>query len=298
MKILDPSSLGLEIKNRIGEHEYRCSCPYHDDKNPSAQYNTKKNLFYCFSCGQSRTGEEVSDDLGGELFYVSENEVFEINPFDDGKEGDWKAIIYRNKIAKGNLYLKSRKVSDKLIMKYAIKENTEGVIFPLLDRFEEVQGALIRHYDRKPKYYFYGEKPIIWPYDSLYQEGSIALVEGLFGALRLESADVNSAAIMGTNSILKVVQLMRANKHLKPFAWLDPDYAGFLAMGKFALHGIPVLLHHKNVDEMSPNQIRKVLENKKKTTDVMKVIRAFKGDYFRLKDALESYFYKSGLAYD
>lgn len=44
------SSDGIELK-RSGK-EYRCLCPFHDDRNhPSMSVSGEKNVFYCFTCG-------------------------------------------------------------------------------------------------------------------------------------------------------------------------------------------------------------------------------------------------------
>ncbi len=52
---LDVSSVlnhyGFDTKQN-GRDQLKICCPFHDDKNPSCGFNTKKKVFNCFSCGE------------------------------------------------------------------------------------------------------------------------------------------------------------------------------------------------------------------------------------------------------
>ena len=52
-------NMGIEVSNVNGE-EIQFKCPFHDDKNPSASFNTTNLVYNCFVCG------------GGSLKYLAQ----------------------------------------------------------------------------------------------------------------------------------------------------------------------------------------------------------------------------------
>lgn len=64
--------INLEIFRRLGLLKGKAasgigitSCPYHEDKHPSASINYKKGLFHCFSCQKSSTARGLYYDITG-----------------------------------------------------------------------------------------------------------------------------------------------------------------------------------------------------------------------------------------
>jgi 5S rRNA maturation endonuclease (ribonuclease M5) len=53
-----------------GDDEYKLRCPFHADRNPSLNFNPRKNIFYCFGCGAKGTTRKLVMQLTG----VSESE--------------------------------------------------------------------------------------------------------------------------------------------------------------------------------------------------------------------------------
>ena len=41
---------GFDVKQN-GQDQVKICCPFHEDKNPSCGFNSKKRVFNCFSCG-------------------------------------------------------------------------------------------------------------------------------------------------------------------------------------------------------------------------------------------------------
>ena len=245
MKVIyDPEFLGLQVTKKMGE-ELIVFCPYHSDSNPSAEYNVNKGVFYCFGCQTGRTAEQLAEDLGGSLVPIGETELDYVPK--KGEETDWKRLLI-NPLASENEYLKERKVRRQDIWRFGIKENDDGIIFPLEDIFENVQGIQIRHYSKKPKYLFHGKRTKLWPIKNALKPGKIFITEGVFGSLRAQRYEVNSVAMLGASSVEPIANFIKGQGHLEPYAVMDLDYAGLLAAGKFVLMGIPAILHKFEAD--------------------------------------------------
>ena len=279
-KVYDPTHLGLQVAKPMGD-ELQVFCPYHFDNNPSAEYNLTKGLFYCFGCHESKTAKQLADDLGGSLvpLRVIPDEYIS-RPGDDL---DWVNLIRTRQALLDNEYLMNRGVLLWQIEGHDIRENEDGVLFPMRDRFGKIRGMQMRHYKRKPKYKFYGERSPIWPMEDLMEargrdNRDVYLTEGIFGALRLE-VDLgrgHAFAIMGSSSIERVAEIFKSQSFVTPHALMDNDRAGLIAAGKFALHGINVLLPPRNwpdsPDEYWPADHVRALKGIAPTTNVMDII--------------------------
>lgn len=272
--IYDPGALGLNIFRKTG-NELLCLCPYHDDTSPSATYNPAKAIFHCFTCKESKTAHELAHDLGGALIPVSDTEAYRER---SGADTSWLNLL-KNPLVEpgtwGHHYLTSRLVTNAQMKRYEIRENKEGVIIPLRDRFDIVTGVIVRHLDKEPKYMFYGERPPIWPFWnmslSFIQTSATYIVEGVFGVMRLERLRYNAVASMGTGHTSQVGQLLTSNSRL-PVSFFDPDYAGRLAAGKLLIaYNIPAILNDKCADEIDD---AKEVSEYKVTRDVMDLIEA------------------------
>jgi hypothetical protein len=59
-----------------GDDEHKLRCPFHPDRNPSLNFNPKKNAFYCFGCGAKGTTRKLVMQLTG----ISESEAIKCTP--------------------------------------------------------------------------------------------------------------------------------------------------------------------------------------------------------------------------
>ncbi len=269
MKIYDPVLLGLEVVKSMGD-ELLVFCPYHFDSNPSAEYNLSKGLFYCFGCHEAKNAKQVAEDLGGSLVAMSFIPAEYIKISGDGL--GWLSLI-RNPLAIGNDYLVGRGVLDYFVEKYDIRSNDEGIIFPLKDLQSKIKGVQIRHFDKMPKYKFYGQRTPVWPMETLTEDRikeDLFITEGIFGALRIKYLARSyeylgdAIAIMGSSSIKKTVQLIKRLDNRNPYALMDGDFAGRVAAGKFILLGFPAIILPKKCsppDELSIKEFTDIKDN-------------------------------------
>lgn len=241
-KIYDPEFLGLQVSKMMGE-EAIVFCPYHSDSNPSAEFSLTKGLFYCFGCQERKTAVQLAEELGGELVELAEIPGVDLGLGFEKGEKLWFDIL-KNPLATDSEYLAKRMVSQNQIWKHDIRENKDGVIFPIRDKMYNAIGAQSRHYKRKPKYLFHGKRFPIWPIENALQPGPMFVVEGVFGVLRAERI-VNQAtvAIMGAGAVKNASGFLNGlGSTVRPMAIMDNDYAGLLAAGKFVLMGVPAIL--------------------------------------------------------
>lgn len=240
--VYDPEFLGLQVARYLkGGAEALVFCPFHNDSNPSAEYNLRKGVFYCFGCQESRTANQLAEELGGSL--IKMGAVPEDFSDLEGADLDWLNIL-RNPLALDNAYLDDRKVYTSQILEYEIKQNKDGVIFPLKNLHGQKVGAQIRRYKEKPKYLFYGQRTPVWPMEVILNPTRIFVTEGIFGALRGQASWATEVvAMMGAGTVKNTAKFLRSlGTAIRPYAIMDNDYAGLLAAGKFTLMEIPVIL--------------------------------------------------------
>lgn len=299
MKLYDPTQLGLQVAKPMGD-ELQVFCPYHFDSNPSAEYNIVKGLFYCFGCHTSKTAKQLAADLGGSLVPIRViPDEYRSRPGDDL---GWVSLMKTKRAEYSNRYLLNRDVLPWQIDRWDIRENEEGILFPMRDRNGDIRGMQIRHYERKPKYKFYGERTPVWPMEILSEARrreprKIFLTEGIFGALRLQNISAWGMAIMGSGSIKRVAEIFQSLSFLEPYAVMDNDWAGTVAAGKFVLHGIPAVLIPKNwpeaPDEFDTVHLYRLIERLDvlSTMDVMDVIE-YSSNPSKMQMILEKYWRK------
>jgi hypothetical protein len=271
----DPHLLGLQVAKTSGK-ELIVFCPYHSDQNASAEYNPEKGFFYCFGCQTAKSARELAEDLGGALVPISDtHQIF--GKFDEAKSSDWRHLLH-NPSAVGNKYLQNRGVPDFLVRYFKLRQNPDGILFPLEDRFGDVIGFQVRHYEAKPKYMFYGERPPVWPMRQLFVNAPTFITEGVFGVLRGLSFRANTVAIMGAGAMGSYGKLMTTLPASdKVYAMMDGDFAGMVAAGKSVLLGIPAIMRPPGwpePDEMSESEWLSILHDPEHyaTWDVMDII--------------------------
>lgn len=251
--IIDVAALGFETFKYSGE-EAIVRCPFHDDHSPSSSINVVTGVFHCFSCGANSSAEHLATQLGGEVIWVPDNRG--LRRVDGGEvETDWRSLLLAP-VAFGNEYLHDRGVTDKLIAKYGIRENEDGIIFPLKDISGRICGVQVRHYVRKPKYIFHGVRPALFPFENLTAKPKdpLFIVEGVFGVLNAEKFGVNAVATMGASSFAQSIiylEQARAIHKGKTAIIFDPDDAGVIAAAKLSVHNFRVVVPFTTADELS-----------------------------------------------
>ena len=284
--IYDPTHLGLQIAKWMGT-EVQVFCPFHSDSNPSAEYSLTKGVFYCFGCHEGRSSEQLAAELGGALVPMAFLPDFDFSKR-RGKDLDWLDFT-KCKIAVDNRYLKERLVNNWQIKKYEIRENDNGIIFTMRDNLTKAVGVQMRHYDKQPKYKFYGNRTPVYPMDRIGTRGTIYIVEGIFGMLRADKFRIPTVATMGAASVENVGQYLKRNSPANFVAVMDPDEAGLLAAGKFTLLEIPVILTEVNPDEMGLQWAK--ISEASRTTDVNDVIARSKNPA-QIQKTLEKFWRK------
>ncbi|MFC1660330.1 CHC2 zinc finger domain-containing protein [Gemmatimonadota bacterium] len=54
---------GLGMEPKKAGREWRCSCPFHEDRTPSLYLNPDKNLWTCHSCGRGGDGIRLVQEV-------------------------------------------------------------------------------------------------------------------------------------------------------------------------------------------------------------------------------------------
>lgn len=292
-KVFDPLALGLEIAGKSGD-ELIVFCPYHNDTKPSAEYNVQKGLFHCFGCHTNKNARQIATDLGGYLVMVSAESTFGFGEFDEEvEEREWVKLL-SNPIATGNEYLEQRLVEDWQIELHKIRANSKQIIFPMIDQLGVIQGIQVRNLTtERRKYMFYGDKTPLWPMKDIQKKKFLVVVEGVFGVLRAEKYEINAVATLGSSNVLTVSKVLKGMRNTMPVIFMDHDFAGFLAAGKYALLGFHVIINGKGIDpdDMNKAEWETLLEEMELTKDVNRIID-LSPDPKRLMGKLESFWSK------
>ena len=274
--VFDPEPLGLDVF-KIGRIEATCWCPFHDDTTPSATFNIVKGLFHCFGCGVAMNAKQLANELGGEVVKVRGLVPKAYDPKE--RSNAWRLLL-RAKLAWSNPYLKERKVPNNLINKYGILEYPGGIVFPIHNIEGDITGVQVRRYSGRPKYMFYGERQPLWPMDRIWGEppkAPLVLVEGIFGALRAESAGVEGVyATMSVSSVESLPSILMGRKVVSAF---DDDDAGILATAKLIMRGIPALWPMMEADEISADEWIDRMSPMSLSGDVMSFAKRYSKPY-------------------
>ena len=254
--------------------DIKCLCPYHNDNNPSAMYNVRTGLFYCYTC---KTGKN-SLQLKCDNIEIDEIEMQALVVPKYGRDDEqwrtlWKYGATSPKMHKQTFdYLLSRQVDEETVKKYDIRTTDTTVMFP----FKSNTGAVIGFYERRlvevPKYVLRGTANVLWPYRALQDEVSATfdhekqfyLVEGVFGALRMRKHGFNAFATLGTKTrkakvIVDILsQFVPVENIVVVF---DNDEAGHISTMAFMQQGCKAFLPGIEADEIDANQAQLIRNN-------------------------------------
>lgn len=263
--MIDPEALGLETFN-ISDNEIQTLCPFHDDHKPSASFNMKKGLFYCYACGTSMNAKKIALELGGDI--VELKNTAKLLRRRDVRE--WRPLLYAPQ-AIDHPYLQRRKVTNGQVRWYDIKELEGGVGFPLTTRHGTICGMQERKTGRGnngSRYILHGSKPEFWPSrTSFASEQSPLLVEGVFGVLRLERARITAYATLSSQITSRAARLFNGRQ---PLVWFDNDYAGVVGAAKLVIscNATAILAECPADDVASSKHAKNVMSRARRTQDL------------------------------
>ena len=219
-----------------------CSCPFHDDKNPSFGIDVSNLKGHCFSCGyklnlfkhynivhnfQSVKAAEIQDKI--------DRIISDTVGLDFPKGYSPFTNEFRN-------------ISPQTLRKYEAfthKDFENRIVFPLRDITGKIKAFIGRlmytnfgqRYDIKPT----GVTLPIFPFNYKVHNGEIIIVEGIFDALNLiEHGFNNVVALMGVNGIS------------------DKNYKNRIA--QFKLRGVSKILLMLDSDEAGQKQTQNIQE--------------------------------------
>lgn len=282
VKTIDYRAIGLEIHAISGVEEVIVKCPYHDDLHPSASFNIVKGLFFCFACGASANAEQLAKKLGGHV--IRNDYVPKVTM--KSAEMDWQSLL-ASPLAWDNEYLQSRGVTEEQIGTFSILDLIWGIGFPIKTS-SDTKALLIRRYDGNPRYLFFGNKPKLLV-GRIRKSYSCTIVEGIFGLLAADRAEVNAGCTFGTSISPDLRGLTRNLSNVQ--CLFDADFPGYLAAGKF-LYSVPLgyaIVPGQEADELTVEEWKAIDRGEVMRTNDIAVVRRLAKDTGRFTKLMNSY---------
>ena len=218
-----------------------CHCPFHNDKHPSASYNIKTGLFYCFACGEAANKEKLENEFGEIDFELQFGEAFENNYVPD--KFDWWSY-YQSASESVNEYAYKRLVTQSTANLFQMRFTDDAVLFPITNNLGDIVGIQVRQIYEAPKYMIYLDierKPILTPSHLFDDRKFFWLTEGFFGMLRMRQAGFNTYTTLGSRISKRHINML---KYYAGFyaAIFDDDVAGRKGMLRLG-YGAGALVH-------------------------------------------------------
>lgn len=262
---VDPNALGLSVGAMVGDDEVLVLCPFHADSNPSAEFNLRKGLLFCFSCGAKADIDQLVEELDGEIVFTTSRASLRLERSDEKWQEDLLRQVLSFPVDIESDYLMRRRVHPNLIERFEIRTAENFVAFPMRTLSGDIVGAQLRFTIANPgkRYVFVGDRLPLWPFDDLAGIGAdarIVLVEGIFGALRARRSGVRAFATMSSTALHAAIRSIYGFQNL--MAVMDNDDAGFLAATKLAMLGIRCAVNPIEADEATPKQWRLMMEDR------------------------------------
>jgi len=210
---------GITITNEL-DNDLMLFCPFHNNyRSPSAEISKDTGLFWCFSCQETKTLEEV-------IMHVTKRSYFEAARLIDSKsetkdiedslnsilqkapefvEYDPQAIlklhtnVFRNKRAQE--YFISRGISEESIKKYNLgySENQDMVTIPV----HSPEGVCVGFVGRSIEGKTFKNSTNLKKSHTMFnlykakRHDKVFVVESSFDAIRLEQCGVHAVAVLG-----------------------------------------------------------------------------------------------------
>ena len=236
-------NMGIEVSNVNGE-EIQFKCPFHDDKNPSASFNTTNLVYNCFVCGggslkylAQQLGHEVLSEkldeippsiisLERQLMEVMDDKIVDEDIFDNNFDKIEDPIECPS-------YLLNR-VNFETLLEFDIhicKSNKsiydERIIFPIYSN--DNRGFIARDYTEiKPQKYLFPKN--MQKQDYLFgnfRDDAVIIVEGVFDVMKLwEYGYYSCISTMGVTIGDKQIEIIIKNGIKDIIIMPDGDEAG------------------------------------------------------------------------
>jgi DNA primase len=283
------SNLSLKTKKQLNEADEQVfiTCPAHSDKTPSCSVNIEKGILHCFSCGMSKTLNQVTKEyLGKSAFKIlgkhfDEDTEF-LNLLNKAKEPeDYKKIPDVNITIDGAMsrlsddcitYLLNRGISLNVArdfkMRFMDKGSINGTPFSKRLLIPVIEGNRTLSYEgrditgrssKKVLYPSASSVNTLYDIDNLKRDEPLYIVEGLMdlAILREDSYFKNSTSIFGSNPTRRKAALLSDFNEL---VWLpDNDKAGkesvsgyskMINLSKTKIKILPVPAFSKDVGDL------------------------------------------------
>lgn len=228
----------LDVHLIDAREDWKCNCPFHDEKTPSFFIHKQRLICHCFGCNigglvtyMVAYKKGVSVDEADRLLGVNSEVLnlerhvepsLKIEEYPLSWLGGWKKL-------KSSKYLSNRGFKDRTIQAFGARWDpiSKRVVFPFI-RDGKLWGAAGRATDnREPKWSFYWDtKKSRFLYTAPKPETSkVYVVEGILDAMWLYQHGYHAAALLGAHcSDFQRLQLIK--NYDKLVLVLDNDHAG------------------------------------------------------------------------
>jgi len=238
------------IEGIIRGSEFAFRCPFHNDRDPSANFNIHNSLWTCFRCkigGNSidfvsliESWEYKQAELwlrnryGG--FYKPASLFKEISKYTETQFDKIYSDSVLNQYQVDHPYWRTRGIGPKIRKKFELGYDSSSarVTIPIRDhtgKLVGVQGRTILKSVDEDKYKFiqpFSKKQHIFGLHLMDTTDEVVVVEGLIAAIRLYSLGIPCVSTMGSVVSIKQAQFLSSFK--KVFMLFDDDDAGTYGM--------------------------------------------------------------------
>lgn len=224
------NNLGLIVMGNVGKEQI-CLCPFHNDSNASATFDTLKGLFFCFSCNKGYNYNQLCKKLDIDEHIV--NQCISLPLLNTVNNAIKEPLSFE---AIG--YLKSRKLNDVEIENFYQHDNYVGV--------DVGKGSLLRKFAGKGSRYKKEGSIFLYPNKKFKPNETILFVEGIFSCIKLRRLNSNTYSICGSNINKNIEVFAKQYKHLFIF---DNDVAGVNGCNKAKRKGLNAMISKIELDE-------------------------------------------------
>lgn len=235
---ISAKQLGLTVTGTSAGEEL-ILCPFHHDKNASAWWNPKKELFYCAVCGGFNLQQMAKKMHLSVEMYELQDAPIELQDYD--------LLVTENYIPRGERiyaeYYRNRGISESIIYLYDMewRKDEPAAVLPRKDLHGERTGSVLRYIEPAKfgsRYKVFGETTPLWPMNTLrflHKDQVVLVTEGAFSAMRLATYYSEQGvfemplALLGAKANEDIVDIMRP---FRPVFLYDGDEAGRRACRK------------------------------------------------------------------
>ena len=233
------NSFGLKIAFISGNQAY-VECPFHVDRKPSLAISLDGKGWYCFSCEDGGSINDLKDKIDSSDIAVldkdfTEQEEIEVRAISHMTIEDYDKLPSAIKCK----YLLDRSLKKETIKYWGIRKSELFVVIPIRNKKHDIKGLILRAIlsTTTPKYqYTKGldkNNNLFTDFDSLSRD-MLIIVEGSFDCLMTwQNGYKNVVSLLGSSISDNQANMIRDISH-RVFLLLDNDDPGRAAMGRVA----------------------------------------------------------------